>query len=366
MDSDHTMTEEPNAPPEAPRNEIEFRIERGVTTDDDARDAFVSAHPRGTFFHLSGWRRAVESVHGHVPFDLIARRDDEVVGVLPMMRCRSLRGRRNLVSMPYAVYGGPLGSDVTVETALREEGEKLARSLRVGRMELRCREDPGWDLPGSDLYWTFMRDLPATEEEVLAGMPKKARAEARKGRKKFGLELGEGEWYLDDLVRLFLRNKHVLGSPSLPLVHFRALLDEFADDTYVHIVRQNRHPLAAVMSFAFGDTLIAYYAGTEPGADRSFKVSNFMYLALQEWGVRHGFRRFDFCRSRGDSGSFAFKRHQGFEPIPLHYRYYLVRDRKTPSFTPSHARTKMLRSLWARFPLWMARRASDRFARFLP
>jgi len=120
------------------------------------------------------------------------------------------------------------------------------------------------------------------------------------------------------------------------------------------------------MSLAFRDTLIAYYAGVEAGADRAFKASNFMYMALQEWAVARGFRHFDFCRSRADSGAFAFKRHQGFEPQPLHYCYHLVKSSGVPSFTPSNPKTRLLRKTWTKLPRWMVRRGSDWLARYLP
>ena len=120
------------------------------------------------------------------------------------------------------------------------------------------------------------------------------------------------------------------------------------------------------MSFAYGDTLIAYYAGTQPGADRTVSASNFMYMALQEWAVERGFRRFDFCRSRVGSGAFDFKRHQGFEPTQLHYCYHLARSRHPPTFTPSNPRTALLRQAWSRLPVWAARALSDRLARYLP
>ena len=35
---------------------------------------------------------------------------------------------------------------------------------------------------------------------------------------------------------------------------------------------------------------------TMPGADRKLSASNFMYMALREWAVEKGFRRFDFGR----------------------------------------------------------------------
>ncbi len=346
--------------------EIEAVVVRPATSSDDgARDAFVRGHERGTFFHLRGWSRVVERVYGHRRRDLYAWRADELVGVLPLVECKSLSQRRQLISSPYAVYGGALGIDRPVEHALVEAAKDLARELRVGHVELRCREDPGLDLPGTDLYATFIKPLPEDPGEVLTRMPKKARAEARKARNRHGLELSRGAWYVDDLARLFLENKLALGSPALPAVHFRALLDEFGSDVHVHLVRKRSTPIAAVMSFAFEETLIAYYAGTHRGADRTLSASNYMYMALQEWAVERGFRTFDFCRSRTDSGAFRFKCHQGFEPQALHYRYHLERRRKIPSFTPSNPRTAFLRNTWSRLPIWLARLMSDRLARYI-
>lgn len=334
--------------------------------DDARRDAFVQACPHATFFHLSGWRRAVERVMRHRGRDLVAERAGEMVGVLPLVQCRGLRGRASLISTPYAVYGGPVGAEPEVERALVRAAEHAAREEGVGRLELRCKDDPGLDLPGSDLYATFVRALPETPEGVLAAMPKKARAEARKARDRHGLELAEGAWYLPDLVRLFHRNKRDLGSPGLPATFFEALLQEFPGQATVHVVLRESEPLAAVMSFLFRDTVLAYYSGTAEGADRQFSASNFMYMALQEWSVARGYRSFDFGRSRKDAGAFQFKVHQGFTPADLHYRYLLVRDTEKPSLNPSNPKTKVLRDTWSRLPVWLTTRLSTRAARYLP
>lgn len=343
-----------------------LELRAGLPSQDTRRDAYVRAHPRGTFFHLAGWRRMVERVHGHDSLDLCAWRGERLVGVLPLMLCHGPLGARKLISMPYATYGGPLGDEPAVEHALVARAGELGEELRAGYIELRCIDDPGIELVPSALYATFVRDLPSDPAGVLAGMPKKARAEARKARDKHRLELSAGHWYLDDLQRMFLHNKHELGSPGLPAAHFQAILKEFEREVFVHLVRQGGTPLSAVMSFAHGNTLIAYYAGTQPGADRAYSASNFMYLALQEWAIERGFTRFDFCRSRIGSGAFEFKRHQGFEPRPLQYRYRLVKNRRPPSFNPSNPRTAVLRDAWSRLPLWLARALSNRLARYLP
>ncbi|HKX46436.1 MAG TPA: FemAB family XrtA/PEP-CTERM system-associated protein [Planctomycetota bacterium] len=345
-----------------------IEVRPSVAESDDELDAFVRAHPRGTLFHQSRWRRVVERVFRHRPAGLEARAGDRLVGVLPLMQVPALPIGRNLLSMPYAVYGGPVGESDAVCAALVRGAQRLAEQRGARRLELRCLAPLPAEvaLPEGDLYVTFFKDLPADPADVLARMPKKARAEARKARERHGLELIEGNWYLDDLHRLFALNKRSLGSPSLPATLFRELLAELGRDAVVHLVHRRREPLSAVLSFVDGDTLIAYYSGTAPAADRDYSASNFMYLALQEWAVRRGFRRFDFCRSRRDSGAFRFKQHQGFEPTPLHYAYHLVRSRSLPTFTPSNPRTRLLRRAWSRLPSAVVDRISPALARRLP
>jgi FemAB-related protein (PEP-CTERM system-associated) len=334
--------------------------------DDEARDAFVRAHPRASFFHQAGWGRVVERVLGHERCDWIAVDGGRVTGVLPLMRAPRLVTRGALISLPYAVYGGAVGESAAIEQALVRAAIAQAERESAGRLELRCVDDPGLDLARSDLYATFVETLPFSVDAVLSGMPKKARAEARKAREKHGLRLREGIWYLDDLFRLFQRNKRALGSPGLPHRFFWWLHKEFGDAVRVHVVHRGSEPVAAVMSFVWRNEVAAYYSGTAEGADRSWSASNFMYMALREWSVEHGFRRFDFGRSRKGSGAFAFKEHQGFVPRDLNYRFHLVRDRHLPALTPSNPRTKILRDTWARLPLALTTRLSTPLARYLP
>jgi FemAB-related protein (PEP-CTERM system-associated) len=343
-----------------------FAVRPGVPRDDAERDAFVRAHPRGTFFHLSGWRRAVESVMGYDPSDWIAVRGGRIAGVLPLMRAPWMVTRHALISMPFAVYGGAIGESPEIERALGEAAMEQARRERASRLELRCIDDPGLELERSELYATFVKDLPADPAEVLASMPKKSRAEARKARDKHGLKLTEGFWYLDDFHRLFHQNKRSLGSPGIPHAFFWSLRKEFGDDVRIHVVHRASEPIAAVMSFLFRGDVYAYYSGTADAADRATSASNFMYMALQEWSVVHGFRRFDFGRSRKDAGAYRFKEHQGFAPRDLNYRYLLVRDRHLPSFNPSNPKTKVLRDTWARLPQRLTIALSGELARYLP
>jgi FemAB-related protein (PEP-CTERM system-associated) len=357
------------APPSASidaDSSTDVAVRAGEPAHDAERDRFVSAHPRGTLFHLAAWRRAVEKSFGHESRDLLAWRGSTLVGVLPLVKCsRPLLGA-HYISMPYGVYGGPLGESSDVERRLCDAAVARAREEGVGRVELRCREDVGLALEPSSLYATFIHELPSDPAEVMKRMPKRARAEVRKSIEKHKLELSVGPWYLRDMARLFHSSKQHLGSPGLPFAWFEALLGEFGDRAIVHLARRGNEPVAATMSFVFRDTFLFYYIGTTADGNREYNVTNYLCTKLQEESIERGLTRFDLGRSRVDSGAYSFKVHQGFEPAPLAYRYALVKSKSLPSFTPSNPRTKLLRDTWTKLPPWLAMRLSTRLARYLP
>ena len=79
------------------------------------------------------------------PLYLTARRDEQIVGVLPLVKFKSLLFGRSLVSVPYANYAGLLTSDAAASDALVREATTLGRAFGATHVELRntsrhCRE----------------------------------------------------------------------------------------------------------------------------------------------------------------------------------------------------------------------------------
>ena len=353
-----------------------FQVRKAGADDFEAQDRFVLAHGEGTVFHRPHWGRAVALQFGHPQEDLLAFDGDQLVGLLPLSLCRGLGGGCALISVPYGVYGGGLEIQAGAVAALQCAALEEAQGRGLARLELRNREtlsDPDVPQEGnavspltSELYCGFRHELPATADQVLNTIPKKARADVRRARNRLGLVLDEGPWYLPDLVTLFQANKQALGSPALPLSWFERLLDGLQPGVKIHVVRQGSQILSAVMSFIYRDELHAYYSGTLPGADREFKASSFMYCALQEWAIERGIKVFDFGRSRRGSGAADFKRRQGFEARDLPYAYFLVKDKGLPSMNPSNPKTAPLRKLWTQLPAGVAVRMGGLASRFLP
>lgn len=357
--------------------ELPIRV-RALLPGEDARwDAYVSRHPQGTFFHRTGWSRAVHEMFRHQPYHLVVEQGRRWLGVLPLFLTKSPFLGRNLVSVPYSVYGGILASDERAHEALIEQAGQLGRDLGVGFVELRNLEPRVGDRPESELYVTFRADLPDDPAEVMKRIPKKRRAEIRaarepkaaatdKKRESFGIKV-TADGSVEELFRLFADNKRRLGSPTLPRRWFQALRDEFGKAAVIHrAVDSSGRTIAAVMSFTFKDMVYAYYSGSLPEVNHT-GVNNFIYCAIMEWAVENGYRRFDFGRSRADSGPAKFKQNMGFVAEPLHYEYLLVgKGAQMPQFHPSNPKLALPRRIWSKMPMPMCNVLGARLSRYLP
>jgi len=342
-----------------------LRVRAWRDSDREAWDRFVLAHPEGTLFHLSAWKRLVEGTYPFDPEYLLAEAGGEVVGVLPLFRVRNVLFGDALLSVPFAVYGGVVARERAPREALLRAAEERLRALDADLLELRQEHDLGLPHPGTDLYVTFRKRLPERVEDVLAGLPRKTRAAARKGRDGFQLETVVSLDNLDRFVHLFLLNKRHLGSPAFGPRFFRKVVEEFGRSVLLLTVLHGGRAVAAVLCFAFRETLVPYFSGaleeTEP-----LRINNYMYLRLMEIAVERGFKEFDFGRSRRGSGAYKFKEYHGFEATALHYRYVLRKARSIPSANPSNPRFDCVRRLWSRVPVPIARVAGPFLMRYFP
>ena len=108
------------------------------------------------------------------------------------------------------------------------------------------------------------------------------------------------------------------------------------------------------------------YYGGGLAAYLRFAVYDFMYWELMRYGWEHGYKVFDFGRSKQDTGAFHFKRHWGFEPQPLHYQFFLPQGGPIPNVNPTNPKFRPLITLWKQLPLPMANWLGPSIIKYLP
>ena len=330
-----------------------------------AWDEFVHGHPEGTFFHLTGWMRAIKKTFHYRSRYLYATRGARITGVLPLFETSSWLQGKCLVSTPMAVYGGICAEDEESHRLLLNESKRLAQSIGVQHFEMRERQ--GKPQPGfhpNTLYTTFYGELQPDPAVHLKGLPRDTRYMIRKAQKN-GMVVENGLHHMQAFHHLFSQSMRRLGTPAFPIQLFENLADEFKTSSDILLLSSKGNPVAAVFSFFFRDTVLPYYAGASPEAP-ALAANNLLYWELMERSASKGIRWFDFGRSKKGTGAYAFKTQWNMTALPLNYQIYLVKRETVPNFTPLNPKFERAARVWSKLPLALTKMLGPHVVRWFP
>lgn len=331
-------------------------------------EAFVAQHPESTPFHRLGWIEAVAAGTGNEAGALVMERGEDLAGYLPLNLIHSPIFGRLLASTGFAVGGGVLLADGETCEALAEAVEILALSRACSAVELRGGALPagrcGWSIR-SDAHCGFIAPLSADDEAQLLAIPRKQRAEVRKGlANDLEVTVGRGPEDRQAHYTVYARSVHALGTPVFPRALFERVLDLFGDDADILTVRHEGEAVASVLSLYHRGAVMPYWGGGTFAA-RRLRANDRMYFELMRHARARGCTHFDFGRSKTDSGAYHFKRNWGFEPEPLSYASWTPLGASARDADPRSAANSAKVALWRRLPPQIADRLGPLIARGL-
>jgi len=315
-------------------------------------DEFVRSHSGGSPFHLMAWQQLIRETFGHQPLHLTAMTSNGIVaGVLPLFLVRSRIFGRLLVSTPLAAYGGILADAESVSKAIFERALELAKELKVQFLELRNFRNtlPVDSLVRKDLYVTFRTQLKEDPESNMLGIPRKTRAEIREGIRN-QLEFRADAIGPSQFFDVYSRSVRELGTPVFPERLFANGMQQFGQDCKIFSVHWQGKLVAAVWTLFYEDEVVPYFGGSIREYNR-LAVNNFMYWMLMKYGCEHGYKIFDFGRSKKGTRSFNFTRRWGMTMSGLAYQYGRLLQQSMPDTSPLTPKFSMGIQIWRRLPL---------------
>ena len=331
-------------------------------------EAFVAAHPDATVFHRPLWLQAVATGTANPALALVAERGGDLAAYLPLNAIHSPVFGSLLASSGFAVGGGWLVAGMARTAPLFAALEELAMRLSCPAIELR-----GGVLPAHRPDWTIRRDahcnfitpLAPDDEAQLLAIPRKQRAEVRKGL-GYDLEICTGSSPENRAAHYAVYSTSVrnLGTPVFPRALFDAVLDLFAADADILTVRHQGVPVSSVLSLYYRGSVMPYWGGGLWAA-RQLRANDRMYFELMRHARERGCIRFDFGRSKSHSGAYDFKRNWGFEPEPLSYAQWTAPGMTQRNADPTSAKHAAQIALWKRLPLPVANLLGPMIARGL-
>ncbi len=331
-------------------------------------EQFVASHAEGTPFHRPAWLSAVARGTGNRALALVLEKRGDLAGYLPLLEAHSPLFGRVMVSSGFGVGGGVLAERPGDAKLLFAAAEELALRRSCPGIELRGGVLPqgreGWKVR-HDSHCGFVTPLAADDEAQLTAIPRKQRAEVRKGLAgDLTVEIGSGPADRAAHYAVYAESVRNLGTPVFPARLFAEVLDAFGADADILTVRHQGVPVASVLSLYHAGAVMPYWGGGTFAA-RRLRANDRMYYELMLHARRSGCDRFDFGRSKTHSGAYDFKRNWGFEPEPLGYAAWTAPGAVARDADPTSAKHSAKIELWKRLPLPLANLIGPHIARGL-
>nr|WP_298928165.1 FemAB family XrtA/PEP-CTERM system-associated protein [uncultured Erythrobacter sp.] len=316
-------------------------------------EAFV-AEQGGDVFQRPAWLCGVEAGTGHRGAGFITEQLGVITGWMPITEVRSLIFANTLVSSGFGVGGGICAESNEAAKALAQAAERHAVKTGFASIETRGGFIPeGW-VSWDDKHCSFERDLAEDDEAELLAIPRKARAEVRKGLKNdLEVRVGRDQRDLDAHYAVYSESVRNLGTPVFPRTLFKAMLEAFSNESDILTVLKDGAPIASVFSFYHNGAVLPFWGGGIHAA-RNERANELMYYKLMCHARERGMTRFDFGRSKTGSGPYNFKKNWGFDPEPLTYAEWAAPGAKPRDIDPTNEAYSRKIDLWKKLPLPIA------------
>ncbi len=327
-------------------------------------EGFAREH-KASLFHRPAWLKAVEAGTGQKACGFVTQQMGVITGWLPLTDAHSALFGRAMVSSGFGVGGGILAETQEATQALAGAAQYHAIRNSVASVELRGGVVPnGWN-GVSDKHAGFIAELAEDDEAQLLAIPRKARAEVRKGLKgELDIRIGRSDSDLAAHYAVYSESVRNLGTPVFPKALFKAMIEGFPSSADILTVYSGDEPVSSVLSFYHEGAVMPFWGGGTFAA-RSLRANELMYYKLMCHSRSLGMSHFDFGRSKTGSGPYNFKKNWGFEPAPLTYAHWHAPGVEPRDVDPTSEAYSRKIELWKKLPLPLANAIGPWIARGL-
>ena len=335
-----------------------------VCNEHDAWNHYVESNPAASLYHRAEWKELIHKVFGHECYFFYASSNEQVVGVLPLVRLNSKLFGDFMVSMPYFNSGGAIANDLLIEQKLMSAANDLAEKIGTGHIEYRDDITRN-SLPARTEKVNMILSLPDTEVGLWNTFPSKLRAQIRRAQREETRINTGGSEYLTDFYTVFAQNMRDLGTPVYGKTLFNKILQTFTEGSRIITVHHGGRPVAAAFLLGHKDTLEIPWASTIKDVNH-LSINMLLYWEVLKFAIKNKYLYFDFGRSTKDSGTFRFKQQWGAKPKQLYWHYWLSDNVEMPRLNPGNPKFALAINVWRRLPVFITKLIGPFIVKNLP
>jgi FemAB-related protein (PEP-CTERM system-associated) len=334
--------------------------------DSERWDRFAASHPAAGAYHLFGWKRVIEKSFGHKTTYLLAEDGNAILGILPIVKLKSIIFGNFMVSLPFFTYGGICAEAPDVRTTLLREAVRTARAEGSSHIEFRESAPRDLGLPMKMSKVSMRLGLPEQSEDLRKSLDAKLRSQIRRpGKEGMTARCGR-EDELDSFYHVFAENMRDLGTPVYSKRFFANILAEFPDRTWIHTVyTKTGEPAASGFLLGSKNMLEIPWASSLRRYNRQ-SPNTLLYWSVLSFACEKSYRIFDFGRSTPGEGTYRFKEQWGARPVQLYWHYWLDAGKNLPEINPHNPRYQLAIACWRRLPVRVSRVLGPPIVKNLP
>ncbi len=302
-----------------------------------------NASEPNSIYGTKKWSEFIEAVYHYKLFDL---KDGSNVVSLAKVNSKIFSNR--LISLPFADYGNIIAKgDANV---LAKKIIDCAIKEKVNYVEIRTPADSvgvlleknGFEKRND--YVTFKLDI-TNPTLVLKNAEKRTRNDITKSQKA-GFELCsvENEVDIEAFYKIYAATMKNLGSPPQSLKFFKKMKEILGENCQIYLAKLNGKPVAGAVFLPYNNEVHYAYSCYLREVASLRAVEFLIWNAIVNFS-KQGFEKFDFGRTRYNSGVFTYKKGWGGAETQMPYYYYFLKEKIEQR---DEVKYKKLSQIWAK------------------
>ncbi len=293
---------------------------------------YVSTHKEATIFHHPNWIRVLEATYNFKSACLACVRNEEVVGILPLLEVRSWLTGKRAVCLPYSDACVPLSEDPEVGNQLVSYCSDLLQKNQWKHIEIRgAMIYPS--LVASARFKTHTAELNVDSEKVFQQLRKSQvqRGISKSLRSGVRVERRQDLEAMKEFIRLNVLTRKKHGMPPQPDKFFWNFHENLIlkGNGFVGIAVYEDRIIAASVFLHFRNC-VYYKYGASDESFLKYRPNHLIMWDAVKWGCENGFGSFNFGRTDPDNeGLLDYKR--GWGTIESDLVYYRMSGDKQSS-----------------------------------
>lgn len=340
-------------------NNSRIQIKFAEDIDEERWDNFIVRHPKASPYHLFAWRKAIEEAYKHKCIYLFAEKNNEILGVLPIVRIHFIGIINEMVSLPFCDLGNCIADSKEVQDLLCNEALHYKEMNKATRYQIR-----------GDLYRTYtvqtkfeiretkkvrmLFGFSGKSDELFNNFNSKLRSQVRKAVKN-GVVFFWGDIKdIDRAYNVFSKNMHELGSPVHSKSFLSSVMTHYGARAKLGIAKFQGKTIGMGIILLGSNSVSIPWASTDREYNR-LGPNMLLYWNFLKYSVDNNYTFFDFGRSSENEGTYKFKKQWGAKPIPLvWYDSIDTHKIKKELSIIDNSKRERTAALWKKLPQTMA------------